>query len=158
MLYLLDADGNRIDSLPMYVTSPHKVDGMGTTEVYFKVDAETLAGCTLWFEGSTCETVIDGDWTIDVDYPNAEGLCRVTADVEYAGEAFADTEIIISPIGATVKYPPDVRNTPWELHCCGERGGNRLWERSGGFFMSPVTLDPAAVTEIRIGDAVIELD
>lgn len=158
MLYLLDADGNRIDSLPMYVTSPHKVDGMGTTEVYFKVDAETLAGCTLWFEGSTCETVIDGDWTIDVDYPNAEGLCRVTADVEYAGEAFADTEIIISPIGATVKYPPDVRNTPWELTVVENGEETRLWERSGGFFMSPVTLDPAAVTEIRIGDTVIELD
>lgn len=158
-LFLMDADGNHIQPyLPFYVSNPHLVEGMWTVERYFKVDAETLAGCTLWFEGSTCETVIDGDWTIDVDYPNAEGLCRVTADVEYAGETFADTEIIISPIGATVKYTPDAWSTPRELTVVTDTDEILLWKRSDGFFMSPVIIDPAAVTEIRIGDTVIELN
>lgn len=51
--YLLDGNGQRIDSIPGGTSTLDDGDGMATTERYFKVDAETLENCTLCFEGAS---------------------------------------------------------------------------------------------------------
>ncbi len=164
--YLMDAGGNRIDTcLNGSVTSPYEVDGMGTTERYFKVDAETLAGCTLWFEGSTCETVVDGDWTLDPEDIPSGNIVQVTADIVNDGGIFHDAEITLSPIGMVVDWKGEdikERLTTPDTAILETSGGEIvIWRNSGNIsrYLSPASpIDPSAVTAIRIGGTVIELD
>ena len=165
-LFLMDADGNHIQPyLPFYVSNPHLVEGMWTVERYFKVDAETLAGCTLWFEGSTCETVIDGDWTLDPEDIPSGDIVQVTADIVNDGGIFHDAEITLSPIGMVVDWKGEdikERLTTPDTAILETSGGEiKIWRNTGNLnrYLSPASpLDPSAVTEIRIGDTVIELD
>lgn len=165
-LFLMDADGNHIQPyLPFYVSNPHLVEGMWTVERYFKVDAETLAGCTLWFEGSTCETVIDGDWTLDPEDIPSGDIVQVTADIVNDGGIFHDAEITLSPIGMVVDWKGEdikERLTTPDTAILETSGGEiKIWRNTGNLnrYLSPASpLDPAAVTEIRIGDTVIELN
>lgn len=164
--YLLDAGGNRIDTcLNGSVVSANMVDGMCTTERYFQVDAETLAGCTLWFEGSTCETVVDGDWTLDPEDIPSGDIVQVTADIVNDGGIFHDAEITLSPIGMVVDWKGEdikERLTTPDTAILETSGGEiKIWRNTGNLnrYLSPASpLDPAAVTEIRIGDTVIELN
>ena len=156
--YLMDAEGNRIDScLSGFVTSPHEIEGMYTTERYFQVDADTLAGCTLWFDGTTSDST-NGNWPIEIDYSQSKNIRRITADVEYEGETLKDAVLNISPIVVTIHFDDNELHTlPRSLVL--EMGDNEVeLFASGEYYRAYAPLDPSTVTAIRIGDTVIELE
>lgn len=158
--YLVDAEGNRIDTcLSGAVTSPYYIEGMNTTEMYFKVDAETLEGCTLCFEGRTGDAVY-GDWCLDADFSQCPGLRRVTADVEVGGYVSKDTVITISPIGLMIdwNYEDSIWKNAPEVILETTDGEISIEFRGGNWYTAHKAIDVDAVTAIRIGDTRIELE
>ena len=158
--YLLTAGGTRIDiCIPGWVISPNDVEGMYTSEVYFNVNAETLAGCTLRFEGTVYD-VVPGDWSLDVDYTGSEKLRRAEADVEYEGRVSPDTVLTLSPIGLKADFNFEGwGDTPREAVLETETGEITLRASvTFDFFLPDAPVDISAVTAIRIGDTRIELE
>lgn len=94
--YLLDGNGQRIDSIPGGTSTLDDGDGMAATERYFKVDAETLENCTLCFEGSIYD-VAHGDWEIDIDFESTQGVRLLTADIVHGDITAGDVELTLSP-------------------------------------------------------------
>lgn len=158
--YLLTAGGTRIDiCIPGWVMSPYDVEGMYTSEVYFNVDAGTLAGCTLCFEGTVYD-VVPGDWSLDVDYTGSEKLRRVEADVEYEGRVSPDTVLTLSPIGLKADFNFEGwGDTPREAVLETETGEIKLRASvTVDFFLPDAPVDISVVTAVRIGDTRIELE
>lgn len=168
--YLLDGNGQRIDSIPGGASTPDDGDGMATTECYFKVDAETLENCTLCFEGSIYD-VAHGDWEIDIDFESTHGVRQLTADIEFDGVTARDTEMILSPIGLELTREYDAGSHMLDtdvvlettsgdikLRSCGSEWASTDMSTWNTFFEAHEPIDVSSVTAIRIGDTRLELE
>lgn len=132
--YLLDGNGQRIDSIPGATSTLDDGDGMATTERYFKVDAETLENCTLCFEGSIYD-VAHGDWEIDIDFESTQGVRLLTA-----------------------KAALETTSGDIELYTCGGQWASSDMSTWNTFFEAHEPIDVSSVTAIRIGDTRLELE
>ena len=168
--YLLDGNGQRIDSIPGGASTLDDGDGMATTECYFKVDAETLENCTLCFEGSIYD-VAHGDWEIDIDFESTQGVRLLTADIEFDGVTARDTEMILSPIGLELTREYDAGSHMLDtdvvlettsgdikLRSCGSEWASTDMATWNTFFEAHEPIDVSSVTAIRIGDTRLELE
>ena len=168
--YLLDGNGQRIDSVPGGTSTLDDGDGMATTERYFKVDAETLENCTLCFEGSIYD-VAHGDWEIDIDFESTQGVRLLTADIEFDGVTARDTEMILSPIGLELTREYDAGSHMLDtdvvlettsgdikLRSCGSEWASTDMATWNTFFEAHEPIDVSSVTAIRIGDTRLELE
>ena len=168
--YLLDGNGQRIDSIPGGTSTLDDGDGMATTERYFKVDAETLENCTLCFEGSIYD-VAHGDWEIDIDFESTQGVRLLTADIEFDGVTARDTEMILSPIGLELTREYDAGSHMLDtdvvlettsgdikLRSCGSEWASTDMSTWNTFFEAHEPIDVSSVTAIRIGDTRLELE
>lgn len=168
--YLLDGNGQRIDSIPGGASTLDDGDGMATTERYFKVDAETLENCTLCFEGSIYD-VAHGDWEIDIDFESTQGVRLLTADIEFDGVTARDTEMILSPIGLELTREYDAGSHMLDtdvvlettsgdikLRSCGSEWASTDMSTWNTFFEAHEPIDVSSVTAIRIGDTRLELE
>lgn len=168
--YLLDGNGQRIDSIPGAASTLDDGDGMATTERYFKVDAETLENCTLCFEGSIYD-VAHGDWEIDIDFESTQGVRLLTADIEFDGVTARDTEMILSPIGLELTREYDAGSHMLDtdvvlettsgdikLRSCGSEWASTDMSTWNTFFEAHEPIDVSSVTAIRIGDTRLELE
>lgn len=168
--YLLDGNGQRIDSIPGATSTLDDGDGMATTECYFKVDAETLENCTLCFEGSIYD-VAHGDWEIDIDFESTHGVRQLTADIEFDGVTARDTEMILSPIGLELTREYDAGSHMLDtdvvlettsgdikLRSCGSEWASTDMSTWNTFFEAHEPIDVSSVTAIRIGDTRLELE
>ena len=168
--YLLDGNGQRIDSIPGGTSTLDDGDGMATTERYFKVDAETLENCTLCFEGSIYD-VAHGDWEIDIDFESTQGVRLLTADIEFDGVTARDTEMILSPIGLELTREYDAGSHMLDtdvvlettsgdikLRSCGSEWASTDISTWNTFFEAHEPIDVSSVTAIRIGDTRLELE
>lgn len=168
--YLLDGNGQRIDSIPGGASTLDDGDGMATTERYFKVDAETLENCTLCFEGSIYD-VAHGDWEIDIDFESTQGVRLLTADIEFDGVTARDTEMILSPIGLELTREYDAGSHMLDtdvvlettsgdikLRSCGSEWASTDMSTWNTFFEANEPIDVSSVTAIRIGDTRLELE
>lgn len=168
--YLLDGNGQRIDSIPGGTSTLDDGDGMATTECYFKVDAETLENCTLCFEGSIYD-VAHGDWEIDIDFESTQGVRLLTADIEFDGVTARDTEMILSPIGLELTREYDAGSHMLDtdvvlettsgdikLRSCGSEWASTDMATWNTFFEAHEPIDVSSVTAIRIGDTRLELE
>ena len=168
--YLLDGNGQRIDSIPGATSTLDDGDGMATTERYFKVDAETLENCTLCFEGSIYD-VAHGDWEIDIDFESTQGVRLLTADIVHGDITAGDVELILSPIGLgmcweyesgssllTAKAALETTSGDIELYTCGGQWASSDMSTWNTFFEAHEPIDVSSVTAIRIGDTRLELE
>lgn len=168
--YLLDGNGQRIDSIPGATSTLDDGDGMATTERYFKVDAETLENCTLCFEGSIYD-VAHGDWEIDIDFESTQGVRQLTADIVHGDIAAGDVELTLSPIGLglcweyesgssllTAKAALETTSGDIELYTCGGQWASSDMSTWNTFFEAHEPIDVSSVTAIRIGDTRLELE
>lgn len=168
--YLLDGNGQRIDSIPGGTSTLDDGDGMATTERYFKVDAETLENCTLCFEGSIYD-VAHGDWEIDIDFESTQGVHQLSADIEFDGVTARDTEMILSPIGLELTREYDAGSHMLDtdvalettsgdikLRSCGGQWASSDMSTWNTFFETHEPIDVSSVTAIRIGDTRLELE
>lgn len=168
--YLLDGNGQRIDSIPGGTSTLDDGDGMATTERYFKVDAETLENCKLCFEGSIYD-VAHGDWEIDIDFESTQGVRLLTADIEFDGVTARDTEMILSPIGLELTREYDAGSHMLDtdvvlettsgdikLRSCGSEWASTDMSTWNTFFEAHEPIDVSSVTAIRIGDTRLELE
>ena len=168
--YLLDGNGQRIDSIPGGTSTLDDGDGMATTERYFKVDAETLENCTLCFEGSIYD-VAHGDWEIDIDFESTQGVRLLTADIVHGDITAGDVELTLSPIGLglcweyesgssllTAKAALETTSGDIELYTCGGQWASSDRSTWNTFFEANEPIDVSSVTAIRIGDTRLELE
>lgn len=168
--YLLDGNGQHIDSIPGGTSTLDDGDGMATTERYFKVDAETLENCTLCFEGSIYD-VAHGDWEIDIGFESTQGVRLLTADIEFDGVTARDTEMILSPIGLELTREYDAGSHMLDtdvvlettsgdikLRSCGSEWASTDMSTWNTFFEAHEPIDVSSVTAIRIGDTRLELE
>lgn len=168
--YLLDGNGQRIDSIPGATSTLDDGDGMATTERYFKVDAETLENCTLCFEGSIYD-VAHGDWEIDIGFESTQGVRLLTADIEFDGVTARYTEMILSPIGLELTREYDAGSHMLDtdvvlettsgdikLRSCGSEWASTDMSTWNTFFEAHEPIDVSSVTAIRIGDTRLELE
>ena len=168
--YLLDGNGQRIDSIPGGTSTLDDGDGMATTERYFKVDAETLENCTLCFEGSIYD-VAHGDWEIDIDFESTQGVRLLTADIVHGDIAAGDVELTLSPIGLglcweyesgssllSAKAAFETTSGDIELYTCGGQWASSDMSTWNTFFEAREPIDVSSVTAIRIGDTRLELE
>lgn len=132
--YLLDGNGQRIDSIPGGTSTLDDGDGMATTERYFKVDAETLENCTLCFEGSIYD-VAHGDWEIDIDFESTQGVRLLSAKAAF-----------------------EITSGDIELYTCGGQWASTDMSTWNTFFETHEPIDVSSVTAIRIGDTRLELE
>lgn len=168
--YLLDGNGQRIDSIPGGTSTLDDGDGMATTERYFKVDAETLENCTLCFEGSIYD-VAHGDWEIDIDFESTQGVRLLTADIAHGDITTGDVELTLSPIRLglcweyesgssllTAKAALETTSGDIELYTCGGQWASSDRSTWNTFFEAREPIDVSSVTAIRIGDTRLELE
>lgn len=161
--YLVTGEGERIDALGGALG---RMTGNGEiVEMYFEVDYTVLNDCTLCFEGSEW-SCLRGEWAIEVDFESVSELVRTDIDTELAHNAL----LTLNPLGMSISaHPEDIDHSiaSEEVTLHTETGNIRLvrgdWisdvgNESSAFWRSETPIDPAAVTEIRIGDTVIELD
>ena len=168
--YLLDGNGQRIDSIPGAASTLDDGDGMATTERYFKVDAETLENCTLCFEGSIYD-VAHGDWEMDIDFESTQGVRQLTADIVHGDITAGDVELTLSPIGLglcweyesgssllSAKAALETTSGDIELYTCGGQWASSDRSTWNTFFEAREPIDVSSVTAIRIGDTRLELE
>ncbi len=109
--YLIDDAGNRIDTVSfgagfeldqqMQPIQSMDQSAYGFTENYFAVDADTLAGYTLCFEGSVW-SVLAGEWVLDIDFAQDTNVLKVTADISVGATQMENVELTIHPFGMTL--------------------------------------------------------
>lgn len=161
--YFITADERRVDCVGG-VNDPKENGEL--SERYFDISAEELRGGRLLFEGSAWSS-LTGEWKIDVNVDSISGIVIVDIDTENARNA----QLIVGPLGICITaglYDMDDDITSEELIVYTNDSSLDLTKRaewmadgrskSSAFWRADAPLDPAAVTEIRIGDTVIELN
>lgn len=186
--YLLAPDGSRVDALPSASgITPTGRDGrpegygegltVKYTQYYFDVDCENLEGCTLCFEGSRCD-VVRGEWDLEVDFGAVQGIFETVADIRAGDTVLEDVTVSLSPLGLSLsgssddqEYLDAIDVTGIDASLVTGDGETELGEGivlvqtypqrrdfSAGWDCFHTPVDVGAVTEIHIGDSVIETE
>lgn len=180
--YLLDADGNRVETKNFssgFSTNENlqrPEEGQQSVydfeEYYFALDTNALEGYTLCFEGTTWN-VVTGDWNLKVDFDSLPKVREVTANITMGEVQMKDVVLTISPLGMTLtgNGAQDIDyGAPMAVTTVLETtdGDIELKSRSGSRpnstgpyklnWYAYSTIDMDSIIAVRIGDNRIELE